>query len=235
MTMKKTQTPFTATLDLNLAALKAASLVCWRDKSYPREILRYIAIEITPQGIFTIGLDGHQMVVFKAGEPLPDETPKILLIPVATLDLIKNVRHNDRCQVTYTGKWDGNCLSDDSHGTISANGVTYTFQACTSQYPDWRGIIPPIPETQTPATFNPIHIAQMEKVAATLTAGDSHAKREGRFGYTTFWQNDRHPALVSFPEGTEGFGLVMPLRPDADSKAPLLPEWTKKHVSPLYA
>jgi len=79
-------------------------------------------------------------------------------------------------------------------------GTSVIFAPIDGTFPDWRRIIPKETDGK-PAQFNPAYVGDFAKVTKALGQGQ-----------TAFAYNGDGPALVTFGDDIDGFGVLMPMR-----------------------
>ena len=114
------------------------------------------------------------------------------------------------------GKGDWYDIQRDANGLfwIAKGAVKVHFTPVDGSFPSWDRIIPELPETETPAHYQPQYIAALGKMASALSKG---GKKDCANRYRIA-QNGTNAAPVLFPKG-DGTGarhdvvaVIMPYR-----------------------
>ena len=191
-------------MQLNIRLLKAAAIVA--SKEQVRYYLNGVAVQAGPRGLYLVAMDGHRALAFRqTGDALPEIN---IIIPVDIIAGIKLNKHIDDATLTR---------ESDTHWRIDYCGIATIFAPIDGTFPDWRRIVPK--ETSGAlAQFDPAYIGDFAKVAKVL---GSNARAGVKIAH-----NGQGPALVTFGDDIDGFGLLMPTRANYGSTVwQTAPEW----------
>lgn len=174
-------------MDLNIRLLKAAAIATSKEET--RYYLKGVAIQSDEKGAYIVATDGHRLIAFRQSEEGGESVS--IIIPndiVAGIKLNKNIETAELTRESAT------------HWRINYCGTSISFAPIDGTFPDWRRIIPSETDGR-PAQFNPTYIGDFAKVKKAL-------------GVNTFAiaYNGDGPALVTFGDGVDGFGVIMPMR-----------------------
>jgi hypothetical protein len=199
----------TKTAALNVKALKAVNLFA------PREATRYylngVLITVNARNVFYVATDGHRMLVHREdlAEGAEDNTlTGSWIVPSSAIDAIKGgTGRFAETPATLAEVGNGEYRLDAPKGST-------IFKPIDGSFPDWHRVIPrglSKGEVAVPHQFN-------------LHYGASFAKAAELLGYNTLAPHFHHaaagnPLAVTFGEGRQTFGVLMPVRADAN-------EWT---------
>jgi hypothetical protein len=117
------------------------------------------------------------------------------------------------------GKGDYYDVERDANGLfwLSRGAVKVHFVPVDGNFPGWDRIIPELPETETPAHYQPQYIAALGKIAMALSDG-----KKGNASRYHIAQAGLNPAPVLFPDSdstgarTDVVAVIMPMR-EADT------------------
>ena len=191
-------------MELNIRLLKAAALAASKEET--RYYLKGVSVQAGPRGLYLIATDGHRALAFRqSGDALPEVN---IIIPADIIAGIKLNKHIDEATLTR---------ESDTHWRIDYCGTAVTFAPIDGTFPDWRRIVSK--ETSGAlAQFDPAYIGDFAKVAKVL---GSNARAGVRMAH-----NGDGPALVTFGDDIDGFGLLMPTRASYGSTVwQTAPEW----------
>jgi hypothetical protein len=163
-------------------AILKAALIC----ASTEQVRYYLnGAYVDPKG-FIVATDGHR--AFVARIDLPD-------VPAFDGWIIPR----DAIKRALTGyKADTITIAPDRVGDISCRPID-------GAYPDWRRVVPDELSGET-AQFNPPYIADMGKIGDILTG-----KRRNSLS-AHIHHNGEGPAGVTFPDCTDAFAVLMPIR-----------------------
>jgi len=190
-------------MELNLKLLKVAALVASKEET--RYYLKGVAVQAGPRGAYIVATDGHRALAFRqSGDALPEIN---IIIPADIIAGIKLNKHIDEATLTR---------ESDTHWRIDYCGTATIFAPIDGTFPDWRRIVPKETSGET-AQFNPAYVGDFAKVAKALGRGEPCVKMA---------HNGQGPALVTFGDDVDGFGLLMPTRANYGSTIwQTAPEW----------
>ncbi len=192
-------------MDINIRLLKAAALVA--SKEQVRYYLNGVAVQAGPRGLYLVATDGHRALAFRqSGDDLPEVN---IIIPA---DIIAGIKPPKGVDIVYLTK------ESESRWRIDYCGASISFAPIDGTFPDWRRIVPKETSGEL-AQFDPAYIGDFAKVAKALGA---NAKAGVKISH-----NGPGPALVTFGDDIDGFGLLMPTRANYGSTIwQTAPEWS---------
>lgn len=191
-------------MNLNIRLLKAAALAASKEQT--RYYLNGVAVQAAPRGLYLVATDGHRALAFRqSGDALPEVN---IIIPADIIAGIKLNKHIDEATLTR---------ESDTHWRIDYCGTATIFAPIDGTFPDWRRIVPKETSGET-AQFDPAYVGDFARVAKALGA---NAKAGVKIAH-----NGQGPALVTFGDDIDGFGLLMPTRANYGSTVwQTAPEW----------
>lgn len=185
-------------MELNVKYLKAAAIVASKEKPL-RHYLTGVAVQAGDNGAFIVATDGHRALAFR--QTSEAQAPVDIIIPT---EIIAGVKPHKGVDIVYLTR------ESENRWRIDYCGASIVFSPIDGTFPDWRRLVPKAVSGET-AQFNPAYVGDFAKVAKALAA-KGHC--------VTIAHNGNGPALVSFGDDIDGFGLLMPRRAQASEKAP---------------
>lgn len=180
-------------MELNVKLLKAAAIAASKEET--RYYLKGVAVQADARGAFVIATDGHRALAFcQSREPHEGATVNII-IPSDIVAAIKPNKYEERATLTQESA---------THWRLDYCGTSVIFAPVDGTFPDWRRICPKEASGET-AQFNPEYVGGMAKAAKAL--GVKSASGAIRMAH-----NGEGPAIVTFGDDIDGFGLIMPTR-----------------------
>ena len=183
-------------MQINIKLLKAAATMVAKDDT--RYYLQGVAVQgVLNKGVFIVATDGHRLIAFRQSPELPfDVNPFGIIIPAAIIDGIKLHKTEEFGELTHVEgmKWSISYI----------NAPTITFDVVDGTFPDWRRVVPKETNGEA-AQYNPLLLASFCKAKKTLGAKSPDV--------VAVSHNGPGPALVSLGETVDGFGVIMPFRP----------------------
>ena len=176
-------------MELNIRLLKAAALAV--SKKETRYYLKGVAVQADAKGSYLIATDGHRLLAFCQSRECYGGEPVNIIIPADILAGIKLNKHVEIAELTQ---------ESESRWRIEYCGTSIVFAPIDGTFPDWRRIAPKETSGEL-AQFDPAYIGDFAKVTKALGLGP-----------TAFAYNGDGPALVTFGDGIDGFGVLMPMR-----------------------
>jgi hypothetical protein len=218
MTTTPANKPFSATVFLDLRALKAAALGCiQKDSDQPyRGAFHCVALDISPAAIVAVGIDGHKMIAAYAGEGTPDVKPQTLLIPRKIIDTLKGKRLAGVLSVNGETNPHGG-IAAGAKGILESCDMSLSFNFQDDYFPQWRQVYDAKPATGEAAHYDTAVMADIQKAYSLFF------EKKTKNDYVRVLHNGNNPTRVVFA-GVNAFAVVMPLKLKDDS-APSLPEW----------
>jgi len=191
-------------MELNIKLLKAAALAASKEET--RYYLNGVAVQAGPRGAYVVATDGHRALAFRqTGDDLPEVN---IIIPAYIIAGIKLNKYDERAELTQ---------ESENRWRINYCGTAVTFAPIDGTFPDWRRIVPKETSGEL-AQFDPAYIGDFAKVAKVL---GSNAKAGVKMAH-----NGGGPALVTFGDDIDGFGVLMPTRANYGSTIwQTAPEW----------
>ena len=191
-------------MNLNIRLLKAAALAASKEQT--RYYLNGVAVQAGPRGSFLVATDGHRLLAFRQSA---DDTPPVdIIIPADVIAGIKLNKHVDDATLTR---------ESDTHWRIEYCGTAISFAPIDGTFPDWRRVVPK-ETTGELAQFDPAYVGDFAKVAKAL---GTNAKAGVKISH-----NGGGPALVTFGDDIDGFGVLMPTRANYGSTIwQTAPDW----------
>jgi DNA polymerase III sliding clamp (beta) subunit (PCNA family) len=176
-------------MELNVKYLKAAVIVASKEET--RYYLKGVAVQAGDKGAFIVATDGHRALAFR--QSAEAQAPVDIIIPADIIAGIKPGKYDERAELTQesANRW-----------RIDYCGTSIVFSPIDGTFPEWRRIVPKEISGET-AQFNPSYVGDFAKVAKALAAKGDCVK---------IAQNGQGPALVTFGDEIDGFGLLMPTR-----------------------
>lgn len=219
MSTTQKPTPFYFQMALDVRALKAAALGCiQKDSDQPyRHALHCVALDIGPDNVVAVGLDGHKMIAARVGVGVPELKPQSLLIPRKTIDKLKESATVTGLTITGERNAWGE-VNPQAKGVFEweETSISFTFQ--DEVYPDWRRLCPAT-ATGEAADYDTAILDSVQKAYSFF-----FTKKKGH--YVKILHNGIEPARVVF-ENVDAFAVIMPLRLDIPLNTPL-PAWAVK-------
>jgi DNA polymerase-3 subunit beta len=197
-------------MQIDLKLLKAASFCVSKEET--RYYLKGVAVQSSSDGVFIVSTDGHRAVVFRQPyEIIENLTPFNIIIPSEIIAKIKVNKYDSKATLEHIDglRW---CITHDGSGI--------TFDVIDGTFPDWRRIVPKETSGEI-AQFDLSYMADFSKVAKAL----------GKQNKAYIAHNGNGPAIVSFGEDVEGFGLLMPFRAYSGSIITQAPSWLYQSYS----
>lgn len=189
-------------MELNIKLLKAAAIATSTDKT--RFYLSGVAVQAGDTGVYIVATDGHRALAFRQSSEA--HAPVDIIIPTDIIAGIKASKYVEIAELTR---------ESDTRWRIEYCGAAISFAPIDGTFPDWRRIVPNEVSGEL-AQFDPAYIGDFAKVAKAL-------KKSA--GCVTIHHNGTGPALVSFDDDIDGFGLLMPRRTNDLPNHP--PSWAK--------
>jgi hypothetical protein len=188
-------------LPINLAVLKAADAYAGREET--RYYLKGVHIEANESGIYYVATDGHMLFVRRETADVP-VNPFVgdLIIPSETIAEYK-VRNNKPLASLFVG---------DNY-SIRYQDLRREFKPIVGTFPEWRKVLPKMPETPVAAQFNAKYIGKLARTAEQLGLGMPFIHHAG----------DGNAAPVTWQTNNDTLAVIMPMRIVAGS----LPEWAQ--------
>jgi DNA polymerase-3 subunit beta len=181
-------------MELNVKYLKAAAIVA--SKEDVRYYLKGVAVQAGDKGAFIVATDGHRALAFR--QTSEAQASVNIIIPADIIAGIKSSKYDERAELTQ---------ESENRWRIDYCGTSIVFSPIDGTFPDWRRIVPKEISGET-AQFNPAYVGDFAKVAKALAAKGDCVK---------IAQNGQGPALVTFGDDIDGFGLLMPTRANQGS------------------
>lgn len=178
-------------MELNIKLLKAAALATSKEET--RYYLNGVSVQAGAQGVFLVATDGHRALVFRQAAECYGGEPINIIIPLNIITSIKLNRHVDIGELTQ---------ENENRWRLDYCGTSVIFSCIDGTFPDWRRIVPKETNGEL-AQFNPSYVGDMGKVAKAL--GQSPAA-------VVIAHNGGSPALITFGDDVDGFGVLMPTR-----------------------
>ena len=176
-------------MELNIRLLKAAALAVSKEET--RYYLKGVAVQADAKGAYLIATDGHRLLAFCQSRECYGGEPVNIIIPADIVAGIKLNKHVEIAELTQESA---------THWRLDYVGTSVIFAPIDGTFPDWRRIIPKETDGK-PAQFNPAYVGYFAKVTKALGQGQ-----------TAFAYNGDGPALVTFGDDIDGFGVLMPMR-----------------------
>lgn len=219
MSTTQEPTPFYLQMALDVRALKAAALGCiQKDSDQPyRHALHCVALDVGPDNVVAVGLNGHKMIAARVGVGVPELKPQSLLIPRKTIDKLKESATVTGLTITGERNACGE-VNPKAKGVFEweETSISFTFQ--DEVFPDWRSICPATATGET-ADYDTEILNSVQKAYSLF-----FTKKKGH--YVKILHNGIEPARVVF-ENVDAFAVIMPLRLDIPLNTPL-PAWAVK-------
>ena len=192
-------------MNINIRLLKAAAMFASKEET--RYYLKGVAVQAGPRGVYLVATDGHRMLAFRQSA---DDTPPVdIIIPADVIARIKPDRHVEDATLTRDG---------DTQWRIDYCGTAISFAPIDGTFPDWRRAVPK-ETTGEMAQFDPAYVGDFAKVAKALGA---NPRADVKIAH-----NGRGPALVTFGDDIDGFGVLVPTRANFGSTVwQTAPEWS---------
>jgi len=192
-------------MELNIRLLKATAIVASKEET--RYYLKGVAVQAGPRGAFLVAIDGHRALAFRqSGDELLETN---IIIPADIIAGIKLNKHVETAELTQ---------ENENRWRIEYCGTFIVFAPIEGTFPDWRRIVPKETSGEL-AQFDPSYVGDFAKVAKALGA---NAKAGVKISH-----NGDGPALVTFGDDIDGFGLLMPTRANYGSTIwQTAPEWS---------
>lgn len=187
-------------MEINIRLLKAAAIASSKEST--RYYLNGVAVQSSDDGSFLIATDGHRLIAFRQSQESSGESVNII-IPNDIVAGIKLNKHVETAELTRESA---------THWRLDYTGTSIIFAPIDGIFPDWKRIVPKEATGET-AQYNPAYIGDFAKVSKILS------NRATAFAY-----NGNGPALVTFGEDIDGFGLLMPMRSRCDMQT-AAPSW----------
>ncbi len=219
MSTTQEPTPFYLQMALDVRALKAAALGCiQKDSDQPfRYAMHCVALDIGPDNVVAVGLDGHKMIAARVGVGVPELKPQTLLIPRKTIDKLK--ASDMVAGIMITGELNGyGGINPKAKGVFECEGTSINFTFQDEVYPDWRRLCPAT-ATGEAADYAAVTLDSVQKAYSLF-----FEKKKGH--YIKILHNGTEPTRVVF-EGMDAFAVIMPLRQNTPLDTPL-PAWAVK-------
>jgi DNA polymerase-3 subunit beta len=180
-------------MEINIRLLKAANLAA--SKEQVRYYLQGVAVQADARGSYLVATDGHRLLAFRQSAAAHENDAISIIIPS---DIIAGVKLNKHIETAE--------LSQDSDKAwrLDYCGTSIIFAPIDGTFPEWRRIVPETTNGK-PAQFNPAYVGDMAKVMKALGAS-----------ICGIAYNGEGPALITFGDGVDGFGVLMPMRVKAD-------------------
>lgn len=180
-------------MELNVRLLKAAAIAAGKEET--RYYLKGVAVQADEKGSFLVATDGHRALAFCQSRDCYGGEPINIIIPSKIIDGIKLNKNIDIAELTQESA---------THWRLDYCGTSVVFAPIDGTFPDWRRIFPKEANGET-AQFNPAYIGDFAKVAKALGINSAA-------GCVKIAHNGPGPAIVTFGEDIDGFGLIMPTR-----------------------
>lgn len=178
-------------MELNIKLLKAAALATSKEET--RYYLKGVAVQADAKGVFLVATDGHRALVFRQAAECYGGEPINIIIPNNIISGIKLNKHVDLAELTQ---------DSPTHWRLEYCGTSVVFSPIDGTFPDWRRIVPKETNGEL-AQFNPSYVGDMGKVAKALGQSDAAV---------AIAHNGESPALITFGDDVDGFGVLMPTR-----------------------
>jgi DNA polymerase-3 subunit beta len=190
-------------MELNVKYLKAAAIVASKEET--RYYLKGVAVQAGDKGAFIVATDGHRAMAFR--QSAEAQAPVNIIIPADIIAGIKPSKYVEIAELTQ---------ESENRWRIDYCGTSIVFSPIDGSFPDWRRVVPKEISGET-AQFNPAYVGDFAKVAKALAAKGHCVK---------IAQNGQGPALVTFGDDIDGFGLLMPTRANQGSTiSDRAPDW----------
>jgi len=176
-------------MELNVKYLRAAVIVASKEET--RYYLKGVAVQAGDKGAFIVATDGHRAMAFR--QSAEAQAPVDIIIPAGIIAGITVNKHVERAHLTCVG---------ENLWRIDYGSTSVVFSPIDGTFPDWRRVVPKEISGET-AQFNPSYVGDFAKVAKALAAKGDCVK---------IAHNGGGPALVTFGDDIDGFGLLMPTR-----------------------
>ena len=174
-------------MELNIRLLKAAAIATSKEET--RYYLKGVAIQSDQKGAYIVATDGHRLLAFRQSEQAGESVS--IIIPNDIVAGLKLNKHVETAELTRESA---------THFRLDYCGTSTIFAPIDGAFPDWRRIIPSETDGR-PAQFNPAYIGDFAKVKKAL----------GVNMFAIAYNGDG-PALVTFGDDIDGFGVIMPMR-----------------------
>lgn len=184
-------------MNINIRLLKAAAMFASKEET--RYYLKGVAVQAGPRGVYLVSTDSHRLLAFRQSA---DDTPPVdIIIPADVIARIKLDRHVEDATLTRDG---------DTQWRIDYCGTAISFAPIDGTFPDWRRIVPRKVDGCV-AQFDPAYVGDFAKVAKALGLSNTRV---------VIGHNGQGPALVSFGDDVDGFGVLMPMRAPSGVEVP---------------
>lgn len=189
-------------MKLNVKYLKAAAIVASKEET--RYYLKGVAVQAGDKGAFIVATDGHRAMAFRQSSEA--QAPVDIIIPADIIAGIKPNKYDERAELTQ---------ESENRWRIDYCGTSIVFSPIDGTFPEWRRVVPKEISGET-AQFNPAYVGDFAKVAKALAAEGDCVK---------IAHNGGRPALVTFGDAIDGFGLLMPTRATGSTVWDSAPSW----------
>lgn len=197
-----------ATIDVNV--LKAVNLSAGTEKF--RDYLNGVLLEIDAESVTYVATDGHRLMAVHRKVHERNTLTGYYILPRKDIDAIK---------LSKKSSPDATMTKSGADILIEYDGGKSIMKPIDGSYPDWRRVLPSKTDG-TPAQYNGELLESFQKFGKLLYMGMPHLHHNGA-----------GPAMVTFADHPEAFGVIMPLR-DFNPAAPATPPlWTAPRAFPL--
>jgi hypothetical protein len=176
-------------MELNIRLLKAAAFAVSKDET--RYYLKGVAVQADAKGSYLIATDGHRLLAFCQSRECYGGEPVSIIIPADIIAGIKLNKHIEIAELTQESA---------THWRLDYVGASVIFAPIDGTFPDWRLLIPKETDGK-PAQYNPAYVGDFAKATKALGQGQP-----------VIAYNGDGPALVTFGDDVDGFGVLMPMR-----------------------
>ncbi len=176
-------------MELSIRLLKSTAIAVPKEET--RHYLKGVAIQADAKGLYLIATDGHRLLAFCQSRECYGGEPVNLIIPA---DIVAGVKLNKHIEIAELTR------ESATHWRLDYCGTSMIFAPIDGTFPDWRRVIPK-EASMAVAHFNPTYVGDFAKVTKALGQGD-----------VKIAPNGEGPAIVTFGDDIDGFGLLMPMR-----------------------
>ena len=178
-------------MQINIRLLKAAALAASKEQT--RYYLNGVAVQADAKGSYLVATDGHRLLAFRQSTEAHESVA--IIIPS---DIIAGIKLNKHVEIAELTR------ESETAWRLDYCGTSIIFAPADGTFSDWRRAVPETTDG-TPAQFNPAYVGDMAKVMKALGAS-----------ICGIAYNGQGPALVTFGEAVDGFGVLMPMCVKAD-------------------
>jgi DNA polymerase-3 subunit beta len=200
----------------HIRALKATAIAASKDAPQPE--LKGVCIQPDGNGLIFVATDAYRIIASRHELSTPLSSFREVIVPLSLIKRVKLHKTNGLAKMTLETKEDCGVSI-----TIDHDGATYTEDAVSIPYPQWRKAIPHSVSGEV-AQYNPGYLADFKEAGHILDGGKYSP-------LISVSHNGKSPALVRIclPDENpiESFGIIMPLRAKAAPTLDAPPSWAR--------